>query len=101
MWDQALRQQIYLGDDAFVERMQARAEPASLSNDEILLAHRCKPRTLAHWLANCRTRDEALRRAHLESGMSMSAIAIEMNLSVSRVSRLISRAEARDRCHGS
>ena len=27
-WEEALRQQIYLGDDAFVERMQAHAEPA-------------------------------------------------------------------------
>ncbi|NLZ40629.1 MAG: winged helix-turn-helix transcriptional regulator, partial [Comamonadaceae bacterium] len=37
---------------------------------------------------------EALRRAHVEGGMTMSAIAGRLGLSVSRVSRLISRAEA-------
>ncbi len=96
LWQRALRQQIYLGDDAFIDTMQARAKAASLIDDEISMPHRSKPRTLAHWLANCGTREEALRRAHLDSRMSMSAIAIEMNLSVSRVSRLIARAEARD-----
>lgn len=98
LWDEALRQQIYLGDDAFIERMQVWARPGSLIDEEILLAHRSKPRTLAHWLANSETREEALRRAHLESGMSMSAIAVELNLSVSRVSRLIARAAAWSRC---
>ena len=95
LWKEALRQQIYLGDDAFIERMQTRAETASLIDNEILLAHRSKPLPLSHWLANSRTREEALRRAHLESGMSMSAIAAELNLSVSRVSRLIARAMVR------
>ena len=95
LWQRALRQQIYLGDDAFIDTMQARAKAASLIDDEISMLHRSAPRTLAHWLANCGTREEALRRAHLDSGMSMSAIAVEMKLSVSRISRLIARAEAR------
>ncbi len=101
LWDHALRKQIYLGDDAFIERMQVRAKPADLIDDEILLQHRSKPRTLADWLSICGTREEAMRSAHLESGMTMSAIANELNLSVSRVSRLIARAEARDRSCGS
>lgn len=94
-WHEALRQQIYLGDDAFIDKMQKRADPARLTDAEVLLAHRSKPLPLSHWLANSGTREEALRRAHLESGMSMSAIAAEMNLSVSRVSRLIARAAVR------
>ena len=65
LWDEALRQQIYLGDEAFIERMQGRAKPGSLIEDEILLAYRSKPRTFAHWLANTETREEALRGAHL------------------------------------
>jgi DNA-directed RNA polymerase specialized sigma subunit len=44
-------------------------------------------------LATSDSRDEALYRAHVESGMSMSEIARELGLSVSRVSRLIARAE--------
>lgn len=95
LWDEGLRQQIYLGDDAFIERMQIQAKPGSLSNSEVPLAHRSKPRPLAHWLAQSATREEALRRAHVEGGKTMSAIASEAKLSVSRVSRLIARASNR------
>jgi len=34
LWDSALRQQIYLGDEGFVERMQALAEPRSSINHD-------------------------------------------------------------------
>ena len=47
----------------------------------------------AQWLSTCDSREEALLRAHTESGLTMSAIAKELGLSVSRVSRLIARAE--------
>jgi len=101
LWDEALRQQIYLGDDPFIEKMQSSARPGCLSDKEIPLPHRSKPLPLAHWLANSETREEALRRAHLESGMSMSSIAFEMNLSVSRISRLIARATKQRQCSDS
>jgi REP element-mobilizing transposase RayT/DNA-directed RNA polymerase specialized sigma24 family protein len=93
LWDRALRQQIYLGDEAFVERMQALAEPQNTTDRDIPRAQRSKARSLAHWLSSCTTREEALYRAHTESALSMSAIARELGLSVSRVSRLIARAE--------
>jgi REP element-mobilizing transposase RayT len=96
LWD-ALRRQIYLGDDAFIEKMQGQAEPRRLTDKEIFLTHRSNPQTLAHWLATSETREEALHLAHTESGISMSALAGELNLSVSRVSRLIARAAARKR----
>lgn len=93
-WRRTLRQQIYLGDEAFVESVQRRIEPARLDAIEIPHEQRRKPVELAQWLALCATREEALRRAHLEGGMSMSAIAKALNLSVSRVSRLIARFES-------
>ena len=40
-------------------------------------------------------RDESLRRAYVEGGMSMSEIAKVAGLSISRVSRLIARLEGR------
>ena len=83
LWDGALRQQIYLGDAGFVERMQALAEPRNSTDRDIPRAQRRKSRTLAQWLASCENREEAL----------YSAIARELGLSVSRVSRLIARAE--------
>jgi putative transposase len=92
-WRHALRQQIYLGDEAFVARVQQRIEPARHCADEIPREQRRKPLELGQFLAMCSTREEALRRAHLEGGMTMSAIAKALDLSVSRVSRLIARFE--------
>ncbi len=45
------------------------------------------------WLGVCDSREEALFRAHTEGALTMSAIAKELGVSVSRVSRLIARAE--------
>ncbi len=101
LWDSALRQQIYLGDEGFVERMQALAEPHKALAREIPKAQRRKDLSLAQWLQSCEAREEALYRAHTEGGLSMSAMARELGLSVSRVSRLIGRAEAaRDEAKG-
>ena len=94
LWDQALRQQIYLGDEAFVERMQALADPQQIAARDVPRQQRSKPLTLAKWLSTTEDQGEALLRAHTQSGISMTAIADEMGLSVSYVSRLIARAEA-------
>jgi putative transposase len=93
LWDTALRQQIYLGSEAFVERMQARVAPRNTADRDIPKAQRRTARSLDQWLATCNSREEALYRAHTHSALSMSAIARELGLSVSRVSRLIARAE--------
>jgi REP element-mobilizing transposase RayT/DNA-directed RNA polymerase specialized sigma24 family protein len=93
LWDSALRQQIYLGDEAFVERMQALAEPRNSTDDDIPKVQRLKSRTLAQWMASCENREQALYNAHTQGAMTMSAIARELGLSISRVSRLIARAE--------
>ena len=93
LWENALRQQIYLGDEAFVERMQALAEPQNSADPDIPKVQRSKARSLDQWLSSCTTREEALYRAHTESALSMSAIARQLGLSVSRVSRLIAQEE--------
>jgi putative transposase len=102
LWDEALRQQIYLGDEAFVERMQHQAglgvigkPPASARN--IPTAQRRPPRSLSQWLSPSEvqgpSRSQALYNAHTQGGYTMSAIAAQLGLSVSRVSRLIARHE--------
>ena len=93
LWDSALRQQIYLGDEDFVERMQALAQPRNSIDPDIPKLQRRKALALAQWLASCEDREEALYRAHTQSALSMSAIARELGLSVSRVSRLIARVD--------
>ena len=93
LWESALRQQIYLGDEDFVERMQTRAHPRNSTDPDIPKVQRRKSRTLAQWLQGSERREQALYDAHTQGAMTMSAIARELGLSISRVSRLIARAE--------
>ena len=95
LWDEGLRQQIYLGDEAFVDRMQALAEPPRKAARDTPRAQRSAPSTLQQWLAQCASREEALYRAHTEGALTMTALARELGLSISRVSRLIARAQGR------
>jgi putative transposase len=95
LWQQALNRQIFLGDDDFVARMQALASKPSLRDRAVPKAQRSRPRTLRQWLKACATREEALRSAHVHSGLSMTAMAAEIGLTVARVSQLIALAEAR------
>jgi REP element-mobilizing transposase RayT len=90
LWDAALRQQIYLGDESFVQRMQSHLEPAKYQAREIPKAQRTtRARTVAQYLKAARSRDEGIARAHREGGHSLSTIASEVGLSVSRVSRIV------------
>ena len=45
--------------------------------------------SLAQWLQASSSRGEALYRAHVESGLTMTAMALELKLSVSIVSQLV------------
>jgi hypothetical protein len=98
-WGRALRQQIYLGDEAFVARMQARAASTRLASAEVPAAQR-KPMTatpaqaLAASMAQGAGRAQALRMAYRDHGHTMTALAKAAGLSVSRVSRLIAQAES-------
>jgi hypothetical protein len=95
LWAGALRQQVYLGDDAFVERMQARSAAEQITTSETPPPQRAEvqppPRPLAEWMASCSTREEALYRAYREGGLTMTAMARELGLSVARVSQLVQR----------
>lgn len=85
-WRMHLRHQIYLGDEAFVARMR-RVRTGGTGG-------RAKG-GLAHWIKGSASREQGLLQAYTEGGLSMSSIADALNLSVSRVSRLIARAEGR------
>lgn len=93
LWTDGLNRQIYLGDDEFVQRMQDAAAPPAKRSRPVPKAQRSSPKTLAHWLAHCANREEALHRAHTVSGLTMTALAAELGVTVARVSQLIARAE--------
>ena len=80
-----LRHQIFLGDEAFAERMMAQAGRAPRRT--------ARPRAFGEWLRDSGSREQALYRAHTEGGLSMTTLADTLGLSVSRVSRLIAGFE--------
>ncbi len=92
-WRRSLRQDIYLGDQDFITRVQVQVEPARARCIEVPSEQRRKPLGVGQCLAACASRDEALWRMHVEGGMRMSQIAAALDLSVSWVSRLIARFE--------
>lgn len=91
LWPGRLRQQIFLGDEAFVARMLAAAGAAP--------ARALKRRkggaggSWNDWQRDSESREQALYRAHTEGGLSMTALAGLLGLSVSRISRLIAGYE--------
>lgn len=109
LWSSTLRQQIFMGDDEFVGRMQERMRPELVAQVEIPRQHRTRPATKAAdaepsasalqaaWSGGrleLDQRSRPLHRAYCEQGRTMTELAREMGLSVSRVSRLIAAAEA-------
>jgi putative transposase len=95
LWEDGLRQQVYLGDEDFVMRMQALADRRALAARDVPRSQRATTRSLQDWLATSPTREAALWGAYRESGLTMTAMAAELGLSVSRVSRLLRAEEQR------
>jgi len=89
LWSAGLRHQIYLGDEAFVERMQSMAPPERLGAIDVPKHQRRTPKSFTDWLADSEGRDEAIFNACNRGGMTLSQVARELGLSVSRVSRII------------
>lgn len=93
LWDAALRQQIYLGDDSFIQRMQSLLEPERARAAEVpRKQRRTRPDSIQAYL-KAYERDEAIVKACREGGHTLSAIAWEVGLSVSRVSRIVAAYE--------
>jgi putative transposase len=99
-WRGALRGQVFLGDEAFVERMQALAAPQRVADPQIPKAQRYRSRTWQDCLAQCGDRSHALHMAYSECGSTMTALAQQAGLSVSHVSRLIAAHEDAIRSEG-
>jgi putative transposase len=92
-WRDGLRHQVFLGNDAFVARMQALATPFQRATVEVPSRQRKRPGTLQDCLDRSDDRSHALWLAYRECGITMTTMARELGLSVSRVSRIIAAAE--------
>jgi putative transposase len=94
-WRAGLRGQVYLGDEDFVQRMQTQAAPQRLAHKAIPRRQRLRPMTWQQCLAQCDgVRERALHMAYREAGLTMTALAAQLGLSVTHVSRLIAAQEA-------
>jgi DNA-binding NarL/FixJ family response regulator len=92
-WDERLRQQIYLGNEAFVSRMQRLAQAERLAAPEVPTAQRRGVSSLTDWLQAAPSRREGAFNAYTRGGFTMKAIALELGISVPAVSLMVKRVE--------
>ena len=92
-WGMNLRQQIYLGDEDFVARMQALAPPQKLSEREVSTIHRRKASSLRECLSEGGSREEGAFIAYTQGGFKMREIAHQLGVSISTVSLMVKRFE--------
>ncbi len=78
---QALKGQIYLGSEQFVEHMQARIDPNRPLREIPKRQHRAPAKPLADYAARWPDRDRAMGEAYRSGGYSMQAIADHFGVS--------------------
>lgn len=97
IWKNGLRQQIFLGDEDFARKMQALIDDEHLIDGDIPKQQRLVDKPLAARLELGTSREHGLYLAHKQGGKTITALAHELGLSVSRVSRLVARG-GKDNC---
>jgi putative transposase len=90
---QALKGQIYLGSEQFVERMQARVHPGRPLREIPKRQRRALAQPLADYAARYADRDRATAEAYRSGAYSMQAIAEYFGVSRMTVSRAVKRHE--------
>jgi REP element-mobilizing transposase RayT len=93
LWDDALSRQIYLGDEAFVHRMQEKIVGLGNESEIPRVQREFHPRPLQDYLDEA-DRDAGITRAHLEGGHKQAVIARMTGWSRSHICRLIARHRA-------
>lgn len=96
-WGQ-LKNQIYLGSEGFVEKMQANLDAGKDLSEIPAQQRRAPVKPLEHYATQVRDRDAAITAAYASGGYSMKEIGDYFGLHYSYVSRIINRAgKARDK----
>ena len=94
LWDEALAQQIFLGGPEFVERMQALVDLDQATAKDIPRHQwRAPAKPIQYYLDKNKDRDAGILAAARDGQHSMTDIAAVVELSVSRVSRIVKRLE--------
>ncbi len=97
LWDK-LKNQIYLGNEAFVKRMMTKF-PVNADLSEVPLGQRrAMAKPIDHYVKKSSSRDEAIIMAYDSGGYGMKEIGDHFGLHYSRVSRIISgQRKAKDK----
>lgn len=90
-WEQ-LKNQVFLGSDAFVTKMQAKLDGGKDLREIPARQRRPLAKPLHHYGAKATTRDKAIVAAYASGGYSMKEIGDHFGLHYSYVSKIISRA---------
>ena len=85
----SLRNQIYLGTEAFVEKMQRKLDAAQDLSEVPTAQRRKLPKALAHYERKYPNRDEAIAHAYASGGYGLKEIGEHFGLHYSRVSRIV------------
>jgi len=93
LWDDALSGQIYLGDEAFVHRMQARILGLRNASEIPRMQRECHPCPLEDYLHESDL-DTGIARAYLEGGHRQTDIARATGWSRFRICRSVARHRA-------
>ena len=91
-WD-LLKNQVYLGNDDFVEKMQLLIDTGNELSEIPTAQVRPAPMTLAHYESAGIDRDDAIANAYASGGYSMKSIGEYFGLHYSRISRIIKKAK--------
>ena len=95
--EDALAKQMFLGDADFIDRMQALIEPSRSDSKEIPKHQRARAtHPMRHYLDKHKQRDDGIFAAVRDGQHSLTAIAEEVGLSITSVSRIVKKLEAKN-----
>ena len=92
---QNLKNQMYLGSDAFIDEMQSQIDPLADLSETPAAQRRQAPKSLSEYVLLSLDRDSAIVKAYESGGYTMKAIGDHFGLHYSRISRIIAKSEAK------
>jgi putative transposase len=95
-WQQ-LKNQIFLGDDGFVNDMQCKLKPEQSLKDIPSKQKRAPVKPLSHFAEQYKTRDESLSQAYRSGHYTLAQVGEHFGVSYATVSRAVKREEGRER----
>ncbi len=84
-----LKNQVYLGDDAFVEKMMEKIDGDRELSEVPASQRRPPPQPISAYVQSSISRDEAIQSAYASGGFSMKEIGDYFSLHYSRISRIV------------